>query len=149
LPVTGMGGKGAGGGSGWSGKEGAKVEGGGVRWGWRAPAQIARRRRRLTRPKDDGVPDHDVVGAWAARDALWRLGGQALKVANKTALGEGGLVSERSAQARARGKVRVQPSRDGRGRGRGCGSELVAMGALPSHHGQRCVPGVLLAVTTA
>lgn len=41
----------------------------------------------LTWSKDDGIPDHEVVGARGATDASRGVGGQPLEVANETALG--------------------------------------------------------------
>ena len=27
----------------------------------------------LTWPKDDGIPDHDIIGTWTSRDTAWRV----------------------------------------------------------------------------
>lgn len=47
-----------------------------------------------TRAKDDRIPEHDVVGARAARDAPRRIRREALEVPNQAALAVGGLYNE-------------------------------------------------------
>ena len=41
--------------------------------------------------KDDSVPKHDVVGAWAARDPARRVGRQPLEVTDEAATAVGRL----------------------------------------------------------
>lgn len=42
--------------------------------------------KRYTWAKYDGIPEHDVVRAWTARYATWRIGREPLEVADKPSL---------------------------------------------------------------
>ena len=43
----------------------------------------------LTWSKDNGIPEHDVVGARSSRDATWGIALETLKVLHETATGGG------------------------------------------------------------
>ncbi len=42
--------------------------------------------------KDDLVPQHDFVGAWATRDTTWWVAGESLEISDKSSPAVGGLV---------------------------------------------------------
>jgi hypothetical protein len=37
----------------------------------------------VTWTEDHGVPEHDIIGAWATRDSAWGVAGQPLEVTNE------------------------------------------------------------------
>jgi hypothetical protein len=45
----------------------------------------------VTWPKDDSIPEHDVIGAWHARDTAGWVGLQPLEVTDQTPPGDCGL----------------------------------------------------------
>lgn len=55
------------------------------------PSETDEKEGKLTRSKDDGVPEHKVVGARCARDAERRVGREPLEVPDQTSSARGGL----------------------------------------------------------